>query len=545
MKDVACLGNSLTKLQRHKIIDDSVMFKRGRSAANDFRTVMIEKIPSTSSLFDVMSVIQGDTIFSGQLLQTTPLTGSLTARVVFLEQQFALDFIKCASYNSLSFQNHTARAYLVATPTWPLPHAVYSMGLFKTVTRCLNVKNVPSNFTADAIRFWLDAENRTNSLEPPLIEQSGSELFIWFTSVAAASRARYILSHTSHFKDLEMNFYADKQSKILGSENKFGVPAQIDLGINRFTYSSSKRTDAPIHSEIGETLSSINSKSRFSMAAQRSKALRILETLAYTKQLCQVMEDTIQSDICLEAAQQLELLPRNAEQEYSLSYVTQKLQRLVKCMKEFSVQLIKSTSVRKTLEDLLLISTRAINLMQHYLVPTSMQRKHSAIFGLSENVTVAANQRFDEDIFCPDMFIDHFRMTMLLLTSLASGIRSKNCMCSSNTPVGTKQMHNNEPGNVTVNQKPTYESDTKLEFEGNITLPVSDDATTGAMTESCRQWLLKASSLITETEHSSKRSLKTTPPSPARSYPAERAYRRSQHTYVHENCSNKRRRYAL
>ena len=544
MKDVTCLGNPLTKLQRHKIIDDSVMFKRGRSAANDFRTVMIEKIPSTSSLVDVMSVIQGDTIFSGQLLQTTPLTGSLTARVVFLEQQFALDFIKYASYNSLSFQNHTARAYLVATPTWPLPHAVYSMGLFKTVTRCLNVKSVPSNFTADAIRFWLDAENCTNPLEPPLIEQSGSELFIWFTSVAAASRARYVLSHTSHFKDLEMNFCADNKSEILGSENKFGVPAQIDLEIDRLAKSGSQRTYAPIQSEKGEALSSINSGSQFSMAAPRSKAIKILEALAYTKQLCQVMEDTIQTDICLVTTQQLKLLPRNTEQEYSLSYVTQKLQRLIKRVKEFSVQLMKSTSIRKTLEDLLLISTRAINFIQHYLVPTSMQQKHSGIFGLSGNVAVAVNQRFDENTTCPDMFIDHLRTTMLLLINLASGIRNRNCMRSSNTPVVTKQTHNNELGNVTVNKKPAYESDTKLEFEGNINLPVSDDATAGAMTESCWQWLLKDNSFITETRQSSKRSLKT-PPSPARSYPAERAYRRSQHTYVHEKCSNKRRRYAF
>ena len=220
MTNIQYFGNPLTSIQKHLIADDSLLFKRGRSAAKDYRTIMIENIPSDIHLLDIMSVIKGDGIFSGQLLQTTSITGSLTARIVFLEQRFAFDFMHKISQKPGSSQIRIASAYLVATPTWPIPSAVYSMGLFEVATRCLNIRNAPSDLTAEIIYSWLDAEECTNPLNSPLIKRNGDELLIWFSSVAAASRGRYILSHNSHSKDLEMGYYADSQLEMSRSRGR-------------------------------------------------------------------------------------------------------------------------------------------------------------------------------------------------------------------------------------------------------------------------------------------------------------------------------------
>ena len=204
--DASYYGNPLTRLKRRKIINDSIMYKRGKSKAQDYRTIMIENIPLTSSLFEIMPAILGDRIISRQMLQTKVLTGSLTARIIFREQKYALEFINSARCKPLSFKGTTACVYLVATPTWPQFPAIDSMGFTRSYSRCLIIRKAPLNLTEHALRFWLEAEDSTTLLDPPTIERWDTEIFIWFSSEAAARRGFDILSQNYRFKNLEIGF---------------------------------------------------------------------------------------------------------------------------------------------------------------------------------------------------------------------------------------------------------------------------------------------------------------------------------------------------
>lgn len=204
--DASFYGNPLTRLKTQKIVDDSVMYKRGKSRAQDYRTIMIEKIPFTSSLFDIIPAIQGDRIISGQILQTTTLTGSLTARIIFREQKYALEFINSTLSNPLSFNGLAACVYLVATPTWPHSPAIDAMGFTQVSSRCVIIRKAPLDFTEHAVRFWLEAEDCTNVETPPMVEKSDTEITIWFASEAAAGRGFHILSKNRCFRDLEIVF---------------------------------------------------------------------------------------------------------------------------------------------------------------------------------------------------------------------------------------------------------------------------------------------------------------------------------------------------
>lgn len=222
--DASFYANPLTRLKAQKIINDSVMFKRGKSRAQDYRTIMIEKIPFASSLFDIIPAIQGDRIISGQILQTTTLTGSLTARIIFREQKYALEFINSTLSNPLSFNGLAACVYLVATPTWPHSPAIDAMGFTQASSRCVIIRKVPLDLTVHAIRFWLEAGDCTNVETPPMVEKSDTEITIWFASEAAASRGFYILSKNHSFRDLEIVFLGNEHSTdTIDARNFLGI----------------------------------------------------------------------------------------------------------------------------------------------------------------------------------------------------------------------------------------------------------------------------------------------------------------------------------
>lgn len=107
-----------------------------------YRTVRIENLPETTTLDKVLSEIHYGDVFSADLLNTLPITGYHTARVVFLHQISAEEFCKSVKKRGLIIEDVRARVTLEKTATYPIALSM-KKAIWEGCTRCLIVDEVP------------------------------------------------------------------------------------------------------------------------------------------------------------------------------------------------------------------------------------------------------------------------------------------------------------------------------------------------------------------------------------------------------------------
>lgn len=107
-----------------------------------YRTVRIENLPEPTTLDKVLAEIHYGDVFSADLLNTLPITGYHTARVVFLHQVSAEKFCKSVKKKSLIIEGVRARVTLEKTATYPISLSM-KQAIWGGCTRCLTIDEVP------------------------------------------------------------------------------------------------------------------------------------------------------------------------------------------------------------------------------------------------------------------------------------------------------------------------------------------------------------------------------------------------------------------
>src|SRR3954451_7599252 len=87
------------------------------------RTVHIGNLPTGITLGTLMKSVCGGSVLRATLLNTIPITGTLSALVTFTHLRSAADYVAFANLYPISFMGVAAAIAMIDTPSYPMsPH---------------------------------------------------------------------------------------------------------------------------------------------------------------------------------------------------------------------------------------------------------------------------------------------------------------------------------------------------------------------------------------------------------------------------------------
>ncbi|KAI4727392.1 hypothetical protein E4T49_04910 [Aureobasidium sp. EXF-10728] len=150
-----------------------------------FRTVLVTDIPKNRSEADVMRMVSGGMIVKVESMDTTPITGSMTMMITFLDARDARDFLR-------SVEGKTKpRFSLVHTPTYPTVPDLDDDMRYNGITRCLAIHGLHEDMTLEEL---CGASRRPMHERDSVLNSSRDEqgvCHLEFTSVMAALEGRW------------------------------------------------------------------------------------------------------------------------------------------------------------------------------------------------------------------------------------------------------------------------------------------------------------------------------------------------------------------
>ena len=168
-----------------------------------FRTITISGIPANIDLLSVLNKIRGGAILESQLLDTVPITGFKTARIVFLDELSALAFEDNAVSHPSMFRGLNVTADLVDTPTWPVEYNCQH-------SRCMEINNVPSAIKPKEL---LEAIGHEMNHPIYMRKLNNGNIILHFSSIKKAELAYGLLPRT--YRGCQPHFIADPCSEPL------------------------------------------------------------------------------------------------------------------------------------------------------------------------------------------------------------------------------------------------------------------------------------------------------------------------------------------
>lgn len=135
------MGNSDLKLQDEWIFQYGLRYLPRGGDKDIYRTVRIEGLPEDITLDKVLAVVCYGDLFSADLLNTFPIAGYHTARVVFLHQQSAEKFCKHAK-KGVMIKGVRARVTLERTATYPIGLSLSESISKHGCTRCVSISGI-------------------------------------------------------------------------------------------------------------------------------------------------------------------------------------------------------------------------------------------------------------------------------------------------------------------------------------------------------------------------------------------------------------------
>jgi hypothetical protein len=188
-----------------------IRYTPGETDSNFQRTVQISNLPHDTELREVLDRVRGGEIVSGILLDTKKLLGGISARIEFLNEGAAEEYVLYAEMYPISFGDPPQRATvtLVPTPTWPvrLPtRSKVNLGQ----TRCLRIPNFPTHFSLEGLERELTKGNghRAAALVEIYLDEMMT-LHLEFSNIDAAGSAFGILTSFREFRGLEVGWEKD------------------------------------------------------------------------------------------------------------------------------------------------------------------------------------------------------------------------------------------------------------------------------------------------------------------------------------------------
>lgn len=129
-----------------------------------YRTVRIENLPDGTTLDKVLAQVYYGDIFSADLLNTFPITGYHTARLVFLHQKAAEEFFKHAKRKGFMIEGVRAQVALERTATYPVGAILQDAIRKQSCTRCVTIEELPEALL-DYVEAAISQTYLMNSIE--------------------------------------------------------------------------------------------------------------------------------------------------------------------------------------------------------------------------------------------------------------------------------------------------------------------------------------------------------------------------------------------
>lgn len=188
-----------------------ISYKPSESDGNCFRTVHIGNLPRYIHANELLDQIRGGMVVKATINNTTSITGSMSALVIFVSAKSAHEYSEYAKQNPIRFRTHQAEITLVKSHTWPmhegLRKAIFNLGR----TRCLKICKFPvdrisiENVVHDISHGY---SYRASAISKIYVDDDAT-MHIEFASVAAAGSAYGCLTRYRAYKDMVVEFKED------------------------------------------------------------------------------------------------------------------------------------------------------------------------------------------------------------------------------------------------------------------------------------------------------------------------------------------------
>ena len=155
-----------------------------------YHTVMLYNLSVDCTMGDILGQVRGGMILDSALLDTTTITGFMTAMLTFVESSVAVAFTDYVGRHGLTVCNCVARAVLIRVPT-----ARIRLGQIRAInshfhSRCLSIRNLPLSITLEELRQDLRPSKATDiDLVESMSKNADDVLELRFLSVTAAEDA--------------------------------------------------------------------------------------------------------------------------------------------------------------------------------------------------------------------------------------------------------------------------------------------------------------------------------------------------------------------
>ncbi len=174
-----------------------------------YRTVMLTGVSALTRMCDLMSCVAGGVIYSAQLLNTMLICGTVTARVIFVSQASAKQFIHASHAVPIELHGHVIKTTLLGVPTWPLSVTERAQITRERETRCLVIRNAPPEVTVNTLHDVLQQNMITTQHWLETISVSQGTFTITMQSIRIARQAYLVLANCSWMKDVSLEFGRD------------------------------------------------------------------------------------------------------------------------------------------------------------------------------------------------------------------------------------------------------------------------------------------------------------------------------------------------
>lgn len=175
-----------------------------------YRTVLVDNLPAGLTVFALLQFVKSGAIESVKSVETTNITGHLSALITFIHEKGARTFDQQARRTPLIFAGIMARVTLLPSPTYPRTKKLQIAITKHAHTRCLEVRNFPRGVTPAELEHDLRVYQamRTHRIVSKKMRDDGV-LELGFTSVNYAGLAYAVLTTWRRYQGCRVVFVTD------------------------------------------------------------------------------------------------------------------------------------------------------------------------------------------------------------------------------------------------------------------------------------------------------------------------------------------------
>lgn len=174
----------------------------GVGETNRYRTVKVEQVPRHATLGHILAKAEGE-VYSASLADTSAITGSNTAFVVFVFERDAEEFVN-GTRSGLRIGETLAKTSLIHTPTYPMSAEMKSLIFQHGRTRCLVIYEITKS-QVEILNSVLGQFARRQYVESHVSEEG--VVYVRFPSIRMATSAYNMLKSDPTFHGCYITFY--------------------------------------------------------------------------------------------------------------------------------------------------------------------------------------------------------------------------------------------------------------------------------------------------------------------------------------------------